>query len=1189
MDFLKQVKTPSTKNHDLLNITTSKEINFTEDNNEKLLQFLKILGKNINLRNFRYLGYAKKTGKTLTLAQMDEKMMRIIKQKQKMTLINRTQKKDEEAKHRITSPARTKESEIKTKINQQNEDDLANNNHESMFEFATKYKKYSEDNTIFSIPMSESYVLNNKLSFIGEIRDKLTKYLNISNKDIEKEISCEESSENTGFDPLIHQELVKQYLNSYSPYRGLVLYHGLGSGKTCTSVGVIEAMKSSKKKIFILTPASLKKNYISQMKFCGSTFFQEDDNWEYVEFPKDNSRKQFILDVHQITKLPINNYLNKKNGVYLQRKTPKTENDFVKIDKKVLNEQINEMIKGRFQFISYNGITMDSWNRKYKGSNNYNPFDNSVVIVDEGHNFVSRIVNKLNINGNSVSVEMYNHILTADNCNVVMLTGTPLINYPNELGVLFNLVSGGNLVIEMRCSHDNKKMVSIKYFKKALESLGNIDFITYVENTNTLKVMKNPYGFINETSGKIKYDLNGKISVKEFKDKIIELLQEAGYKVLNLEDAKDSMIKMYKKFPDTKVNFDTIFIDKQNNGLKNKQYFQTKISGLVSYVGDKKELMPTIVSSGQDDDIFIEVLEMNENVLTHYNTARTVERALDSKMKTKKNNKKDSNDQTGSYKIFSRAACNFVFPSQINRFPSFGEAKNGLSKKEGKEGKMNRPIMNVDNIENIEEDQLELMTREEMLTLNDGKYDTQDAELLETKVNKKRQAEFSEKVNFLLRELTNNAYKYFDSDIEKLVKTKNVKIATDPEYETNQENDLKLYSPKFHKMLENILDNENQGLHLMYSNFRTLEGIGIFKILLEYYGYSEFKIVKTTNASGIQEYNMEVENAFYYNSSFESIGGDESPNEEFTTLNGRKFYALYTGKEGEEEKEIIRNIYNGNFEKIPVNIKKDIRKYFFNNIASDMTNLFGEVIKLLMISSSGAEGIDLKNVRYVHITEPYWHPVRIDQVIGRAKRICSHKDLPDELQNVKVFLYLLSHNKKLLKEKEASYTQLINGDTDKAGNVITTDENLLKIMKRKKKLMQQFLTAMKESSVDCIFNYEQQDKCLSFPLPKSGINPHKTLQTNLRYKDNAYENIQVRKPNITTNTDNDRGEYIDRKKMSAILKTKYVKLDGPGGMKKKVAVDFISSPPVAFDLKHKQRLGILEKQPNGEYLLKNDE
>ena len=100
-----------------------------------------------------------------------------------------------------------------------------------------------------------------------------------------------------------------------------------------------------------------------------------------------------------------------------------------------------------------------------------------------------------------------------------------------------------------------------------------------------------------------------------------------------------------------------------------------------------------------------------------------------------------------------------------------------------------------------------------------------------------------------------------------------------------------------------------------------------------------------------------------------------------------------------------------------------------------MTNMYGEVIHLLMISSSGAEGIDLKNVRYVHITEPYWHPVRIDQVIGRAKRICSHKDLPEELQNVTIFMYLLSYNKQILKEKESLYTQLINIDTDEEGNV----------------------------------------------------------------------------------------------------------------------------------------------------------
>ena len=73
--------------------------------------------------------------------------------------------------------------------------------------------------------------------------------------------------------------------------------------------------------------------------------------------------------------------------------------------------------------------------------------------------------------------------------------------------------------------------------------------------------------------------------------------------------------------------------------------------------------------------------------------------------------------------------------------------------------------------------------------------------------------------------------------------------------------------------------------------------------------------------------------------------------------------------------------------------------------------------------------------------------------------------------------------------------------------------------------MQHFLTAMKEASIDCVFNYENTEKCLSFPLPKSGINPHKTQRTNLQYVDDAYENVKVRKPKSQTLTNNDRGEF----------------------------------------------------------------
>ena len=81
-----------------------------------------------------------------------------------------------------------------------------------------------------------------------------------------------------------------------------------------------------------------------------------------------------------------------------------------------------------------------------------------------------------------------------------------------------------------------------------------------------------------------------------------------------------------------------------------------------------------------------------------------------------------------------------------------------------------------------------------------------------------------------------------------------------------------------------------------------------------------------------------------------------------------------------------------------------------------------------------------------------------------------------------------------------------------------------------------------------------------FPL-QNGINPHKSHSSNFS-KDDAYENIKVRKPKPSKNADIDRGEYVEKKKSSSVLKTKFVTIDGKGGLKKKVGVDFNES--VAF-------------------------
>ena len=160
-------------------------------------------------------------------------------------------------------------------------------------------------------------------------------------------------------------------------------------------------------------------------------------------------------------------------------------------------------------------------------------------------------------------------------------------------------------------------------------------------------------------------------------------------------------------------------------------------------------------------------------------------------------------------------------------------------------------------------------------------------------------------------------------------------------------------------------------------------------MVLDYHGYTELKIKKENVGPSIR-HKLAFDNPYYKHTDFAY---------DLTSTTRRKFYALYTGKEEEEDKEMIRNIFNGSLDKLPPSLRDDIVDRFYHGNydkvgGTNKNNMYGELIQLLIISSSGAEGIDLKNVRFVHIMEPYWHPVRIEQVVGRARRICSHKDLP---------------------------------------------------------------------------------------------------------------------------------------------------------------------------------------------------
>ncbi len=141
------------------------------------------------------------------------------------------------------------------------------------------------------------------------------------------------------------------------------------------------------------------------------------------------------------------------------------------------------------------------------------------------------------------------------------------------------------------------------------------------------------------------------------------------------------------------------------------------------------------------------------------------------------------------------------------------------------------------------------------------------------------------------------------------------------------------------------------------------------------------------------------------------------------------------------------------------------------NMFNDKNNIRGNKCKVIMLSPSATEGIQLLNIRQEHIMEPYWNEVRIQQVIGRGIRQCSHRELPKSERVVSVYRY------KVIKPAE-----LDPDDTVRP----TTDEYIEDVAKARANLIESFLSAMKEAAVDCeLFRshnmMSQSYNCFKFP------------------------------------------------------------------------------------------------------------
>lgn len=330
--------------------------------------------------------------------------------------------------------------------------------------------------------------------------------------------------------------------------------------------------------------------------------------------------------------------------------------------------------------------------------------------------------------------------------------------------------------------------------------------------------------------------------------------------------------------------------------------------------------------------------------------------------------------------------------------------------------------------------------------------------------------------------------------IVELSKTKNINVVFKVLIIDNNEcSELikRLYecSPKYLNMIVNLL--KSKGPAVVYTNYVLMEGVEMIKIYLELLGFKKYS-------------------------------GELSPND----YKGLRFAEFHGGIDQKERYNSV-NAFN----------KKE--------------NIKGDIIKVIFITSAGAEGISLKNVRQCHIMEPHWNEARIIQVIGRGNRLCSHGMLPINERILDVYRYKSISNK---------------GDE-------STDQYIERTAKYKEEINNSFLTAIKEAAVDCELNYninknvDKNLKCFKFNDNSLLNNPTQAFNPNI------YEDIKL---NNGSNSGTSFTKNIKVFKISCIKQ-----LDKEGNKYSKSDFYWLNKDNgYVYDLKDKYLIGQLKIENN---------
>ncbi len=1012
-----------------------------------------------------------------------------------------------------------------------------------------------------------------------------------------------------------YQEFVRDYMRWQSPYRGLLIYHGLGSGKTCSAIAAAEALFSQgNRRIIVLTPASLQQNFLKEISFCGFEHFRLNNNW--IGIPKNSQREPLImLFAEKVLKIP-KSYLSRAdvNTIWIPDFRKRTDGsirsstafkDLNAQQQQQIREQIENIVfrvdstnpkkrrDGRIQFISYNGISKEQLRSIASKSETEGGFDNAVIIIDEIHNLIRNMQGQIDpflidlktrrkkITFDPITYDtwkpkqsvsyprgilFYRLLVGARNSKIIGLSGTPIINFPEEVGILMNVLHGynhvGTTLIQKNPSDTD---ATLKKIKLEYETMARAHpFCDFFEaEVNPERGVQITATMLPEGIRKIE----GKQTVERipmgqdpisFPQRFAKFEQDLRAQNL-LTSTQKLNVESYPLLPPTGEKFDSAF-----GTIENDEILLRRMSGLVSYYkGSRKDLMPE-----KSEEIV--TCPMSLFAQKYYIELRSQEMVKEEAAKKKKKRSKgvgslskfwsmaydiEGLDVANSYRVATRQACNFAFPKEVRRpRPKEKEelrAETGLDPDislddigaELPEGYLDDDDTNANSLSNTQEQEeanansaqadddaaLQEEMQAELAALaselqRDGITEEEVKEIQERIVQLKEEFEEAMQVRAqYLEEKAAEAETQAEESLEELqekateltrMAIKRCQATKVKEKETYRErieramhclrtvaqdklvfgSTLPILSSKYEFIIQNIL--KTSGSSLLYSNYLSMEGLGIFTMILDMLGWKKIVIERSGKTVKFSD---------------ETIA-------DLTGNKGKEVnrYIYFTGGEDDQVRKAAINVFNMNRKDLPGDITSVLDRAGFTGVAptgassSFTDNKQGKLCRLFCITSAGAEGLSLQNVRAVHIMEPHWNDVRMAQVKGRAIRICSHKALEPKERNVKVYTYISTFDDLTqvtttkttikdedLKEKEreakeewvlpfeitsADSEMITAGEARKLGlkvandipdsspYYITTDVALLALGALKKETSDRIQRIMKMGAVDCELN-----------------------------------------------------------------------------------------------------------------------